>query len=221
MTNGNELTTINTAQQTILTQTTPPNVVKTRKGRGGKTLSYVSHDYVTRTLNEAFNFAWSFDILSERFIGGDNPSEVVVKGQLTVHGPNGDLTKTQFGGSDVKRLKNGNTISIADDLKSAASDALKKCASLLGVALDLYGNTPPAAADPQPAQAQPRQPTNGNRSPKAQLFNRLVSECNTTVQNIADILMDLQYEPGVNITTELAEEMYTEVRNYLSSEIPF
>lgn len=53
------------------------------------------------------------------------------------------------------------TVSIADDLKAAGSDALKKAASLLGVALHLYGGSeepaaPPRAAGPAPASPNDR-----------------------------------------------------------------
>jgi hypothetical protein len=149
----------------VLTQSTPPAAIKTRRGRGGKTLSYVSHDWVTRQLNEAFNWQWSFEILSERILPDEAaPREVVVKGRLTIHTTHGDLIKNQFGSSEVKRTKSGDLISLGDDLKAAASDALKKCASLLGLALDLYGDdspTPPPPTSSVPsANGQPRRRAN-------------------------------------------------------------
>ncbi len=166
---------LTTAQHAIFTSTTPKNVIKTRQGGGGKVLSYVSADYVIRTLNTAFGFNWDLVILDEKLLPNDQePREAIVKAQLVIHGPNGQLVKTQFGGQDCKKhncyaCKNdykrksackvcggtgkGDYISIADDLKGAASDALKKCASMVGIALDLYGNTP---------EAQPERPTNGN-----------------------------------------------------------
>ncbi len=152
----NQLTTITTAQMNILTQSTPREAIKQRKGRGNTMLSYVSHDWVTRQLNEAFGWSWSFTISDEMIIPSPaDPQEVIVKGCLTVHTPNGDLIKNQFGASDVKRNRNGNLISLGDDLKAAGSDALKKCASLLGVALDLYGDQSPnggvvVSSPPQP-----------------------------------------------------------------------
>lgn len=38
----------------------------------------------------------------------------------------------------LNQKNTGDTISVADDLKAAASDCLKKCASMLGVAGDVY-----------------------------------------------------------------------------------
>ena len=129
------------AQVNVLTQTTPKEVIKTRKGKGGKIFKYVEHAWVTRQLNEAFNWAWSWEILQWQIITPEDPQEVFVLGKLTVHGPDGKaLVKTQFGTSVVKRDRDGTILSIGDDLKAASSDALKKCASLLGLALDLYSD---------------------------------------------------------------------------------
>ncbi len=86
---------------------------------------------------EAFGWNWDFEVLDTRIIPDDNPQEVVIRGRLTVHTKHGTIVKEQFGSSAVKR-SNGSITSLGDDLKAATSDALKKCASLLGLALDLY-----------------------------------------------------------------------------------
>ncbi len=44
----------------------------------------------------------------------------------------------QNGSSEVKKMKDGTIMDLANDYKSAASDCLKKCASLLGIAFDVY-----------------------------------------------------------------------------------
>lgn len=123
----------------LLGEKTPKKYIKQRVGRGGKMLDYVETGYVVKKLNEVFNGMWDYDVLSEEI--GKN--HIWVKGRLTIkfmdgHGNIQSITKTQFGGSDIKRTKDGEVIDIADDLKAAASDALKKCASLLGVAGDVY-----------------------------------------------------------------------------------
>jgi hypothetical protein len=107
-----------------------PHQIKQRKGPGGTTLDYIDTPSVINRLNEAFDGDWSYEI--ESFEQKDG--QVVVLGKLTASG----ITKMQFGSKAVMVGKNGNTISIGDDLKAAASDALKKCATLLGVALHLY-----------------------------------------------------------------------------------
>ncbi|MDQ4075235.1 MAG: RAD52 family DNA repair protein [Chloroflexota bacterium] len=131
---------LNEGQIAILTQRTPTYAIKQRQGRGGMTFSYVEHAWVTEKLNEAFGFNWQWEVVEYRLFPDDQDAqEVTVLGKLTVKTAGGDtVTKMQFGSSDVKRTKQGNIISIGDDLKGASSDALKKCASLLGLALDLY-----------------------------------------------------------------------------------
>lgn len=151
---------LNDAQRMILEQRTPTDAIRYRQGRGGgKDLAYVSHAWVTRVLNEAFGFRWSWDV-TDTMIMPDllDPHEVIVRGRLTVTTPDGGtVVKEQFGSTDVKRYKNGGVISLGDDLKAASSDALKKAASLLGVALDLYG----ASDDPLPGEKPATRPAGG------------------------------------------------------------
>jgi len=119
----------------ILTRPFDPAQIKQREGRGGKMLDYLETHAVITRLNEAFAGAWSFEVLDFKTMEG----EIVVHGKLTAVG----ITKTQFGSSDVHRTRGENgekgaPLSIGDDLKAAASDALKKCATLFGVGLHLY-----------------------------------------------------------------------------------
>lgn len=115
----------------ILTRPFPPELVKQRQGQGGKLLSYIETHAVIARLNEGCD-AWDFHV--ERYEILDE--EVFVLGKLTIEGT---LTKYAFGGSSITRDRDRRPVSIADDLKSAASDALKKAASLVGVGLELYG----------------------------------------------------------------------------------
>ncbi len=105
--------------------------IKQRKGHHGQTLSYVDVAAVIERLNEAFDHQWSFEIVSHEIQQG----EVIVLGKLTA----GGITKCAFGGSNITVDKVGDVLSLADDLKAAGSDALKKAASMFGIALDLYG----------------------------------------------------------------------------------
>ncbi len=128
------------AQVDFLLQRTPRSEIKVRPGRGGMQFSYVEHGYVTERLNLVFGFNWDFEVVDKQIL----EDEVIVEARLTVRTPGGQtIVKTQFGGAEIKRhnsgSKNGKPLSIADDYKAAASDALKKCASLLGIGLDLYG----------------------------------------------------------------------------------
>jgi hypothetical protein len=122
-------------QWNLIGATTPKDKIKQRPGRGGKTFDYVETGYIVNLLNTTFNGLWDFEI-DEQEVG---QTQVWVKGKLTVWiNPELKITKTQFGGSDIKKTQEGKPVDVADDLKSASSDCLKKCASLLGFASDIY-----------------------------------------------------------------------------------
>ena len=76
-------------------------------------------------LNEAFDGQWSFKVL-DRII---EEGEIAVLGELSAEGE----TKQQWGSKERNRGS-----SLGDDLKAAASDAVKKCSTLFGVGLHLY-----------------------------------------------------------------------------------
>lgn len=127
-----------------LRKPTPKKFIKKRQGAGGRSFDYVEAGYIKDLLNKTFN-SWSFTIVDKQ-IGQE---QIWVQGRLTVQvpvqQPDGkvefvSIVKEQFGGAMVKRSKyDGNkVIDIGNDLKAAASDALKKCASEWGVASDIY-----------------------------------------------------------------------------------
>lgn len=129
----------------VLTRPFPPELIRQRPGQNGSQLLYIPTFAVIARLNEGCD-AWDFEITEHLLF--DN--EVVVIGKLTADG----ITKMAFGGSGITKDNAGRIVSLADDLKSAGSDALKKAASLLGVGLELYGagrtSAPSAAASPRP-----------------------------------------------------------------------
>lgn len=158
--------TLSEAQVDFLMQRTPKKEIKTRQGRGGLTFAYVEHGYVTERLNLVFGFNWDFEIVDKQILD----DEVIVEARLTVRTPGGQtIVKTQFGGAEIKRhasgARSGRPLSIADDYKAAASDALKKCASLLGIGLDLYGRDRPAELE----EAAPSTPEVGR--PQAEVID--------------------------------------------------
>lgn len=110
-----------------------PEQIKQRDGNFGKTLDYVEGHAIIQRLNDAFDAKWSFEILKHEVL--IDKDEVIVQGKLTAE----NVVKTQFGSSQITRAKEtGEIISIADDLKAAATDSLKKCSTMLGVGLHLY-----------------------------------------------------------------------------------
>lgn len=119
----------------LILEKTPKEYIKTRPGRGGRQLSYVTTGYIIKRLNEVFNYLWSFEVVEDK-IGAD---QVYVKGKLTAHlSPDLTITKTQYGGKDIAKNQSGKAIDIGDDMKAAASDSLKKCASLFGISSDVF-----------------------------------------------------------------------------------
>ena len=146
-----------------------PAQIRQRKGRNG-VLDYVEGWSVIQRLNEAFEGAWSFEVTHHEI----REDEVIVLGKLTAE----SIAKMAFGASEVTRKgESGQLVSLGDDLKAAATDALKKCATFLGVGLHLYadkpigGRTPAARAvvappppAPAPAPTPPGHgPVNGTR----------------------------------------------------------
>lgn len=126
---------LNFSQLQFLLHKTPRKYVRERPAKGGGKWQYVTGGYVKKALNLMFGWDWDFEIVDEKIY--DN--EVVVKGRLTCRTNGRVIVKMQFGNKDIIFKKDSKIpLSIGNDLKSAATDALKKCASEIGVAADIY-----------------------------------------------------------------------------------
>jgi hypothetical protein len=157
------------AQFAILSGRTPRNVIKKRPGKGGKTFSYIPHGYVTSALNKAFGFHWSFETLPNgkgdrfQFIEGQEvtsngkivrtPSSMLVTGRLTVyvHDPanmSNVIAVIAKDSTGEKEFVPGMTWGAM--VKSAESDAFKRCAARLGIGSDLYWEEPDVLEDVPP-----------------------------------------------------------------------
>lgn len=141
----------------VLAEKTPDDKIKTRPGPGGMQLSYVEVGYVVSQLDKAFNHLWEFEILDQQI----GKQQVWVRGRLTAHlAPGFAIKKDAYGSAIIKMFKGGGIVNIGHDLKAAASDALKKAASLLGVASDVYyhddnmGDDNPEVAEPLASEPQ-------------------------------------------------------------------
>ena len=135
-----------------------PSQIKQREGNFGKMLDYVEGHSIIKRLNDAFEANWSFAIIKHDIL--QETDEVIVLGELSA----GGIVKTQFGSSKITRAReSGEMISLSDDLKAAATDALKKAATLLGVGLHLY------SSDGRPSK---RQPTSDGKNSAGSNANR-------------------------------------------------
>src|SRR5688572_24216922 len=135
-----------------------PEQIKRRQGTNGDVLDYIEGCAVIQRLNECFEAEWIFEIQEHRVYD----DEVVVLGKLTAQG----VAKSQFGKSRITRSKKDNsTISLGDDLKAAATDCLKKCATLFGVGLHLYFDVPSARNGNGNGDSHSVAPGNGQHHP--------------------------------------------------------
>ena len=124
-------------QVNLLAEKTPQKYIKKRVGRGNRVFDYVEINYVIAKLNAIFGFDWNFEIFTETVDRIEK--QVVAKVRLTVRFADGRVViKDAFGSSDLKVTKTGEFVDLGDDQKASASDGLKKAASLLGVAWDVY-----------------------------------------------------------------------------------
>lgn len=99
---------------------------------------------VIARLNEAFEGQWSFEIVRHDIL--EERDEILVLGKLSAEG----VVKMQFGVSQITRDRETREIvSLGDDVKAAGTDALKKCATFLGVGLHLYGERSRSRPAPQ------------------------------------------------------------------------
>lgn len=128
-----------TGQQLLtIVQRTPKQHIYTRPAKGGGNWEYVTGVYIQKILNYTFGFLWDFRIIDK----GREGDQIWVQGQLTIKDKEGRaiIIKEQFGRADIKFKRNTKeALDYGNDLKSASTDALKKCASELGIASDIYG----------------------------------------------------------------------------------
>ena len=125
----------------------PPNLVFTDPG-GNK---YVNHNVITEILNKVFNYAWKWEIIDKgiettqsftnkkgELLPEQHYAWVLGRLSYPVKDPvTGSVIwcyKEQFGGKTI--VGNGKVQSQV--FKSASSDALKKAASLIGLAPNVY-----------------------------------------------------------------------------------
>lgn len=124
----------------LLSAPFPANAIEQREGARGRTFDYIATETVIRRLNRVCP-AWDFRITEIR----EKDNLLVIWGELSIPGLGSRA------GTGVQLLQGGE-----DMWKGAASDCLKKCATLFGVGIDLYG--PDLEAGELAATAKPNLP---------------------------------------------------------------
>lgn len=119
-----------------------------RDTRGGVELEYITGEQAISRLNEVLGVGgWSFRVLQHGLI--EEADEIWVLGELTATIDGRSVVRQQFGSQKIKRARtSGTPLDIGFDFKGATTDALKKCASLLGVGLYLSRKEAPPQTEP-------------------------------------------------------------------------
>jgi hypothetical protein len=148
-----------TNQVNLILKTTPKEHVYQRPAKGGGTWDYVTGVYVEKVLNLLFGWNWDFQVIHFQFM--PDAEQVIVQGRLTGRVADRTVVKEHFGRADEKYkhvqvvdengmivyneqgkpklVKSNVPLDLGNDYKAAATDALKKCASLFQIAGDIYG----------------------------------------------------------------------------------
>lgn len=190
---------INSKQLLHILQNTPKQYIYKRKGRGGKMFLYVKGKYIKKVLNYAFGWLWDFEVKAH----GKEKNQVWVLGRLTIKNKKlvPIVVKEQFGRADVKVLKSGaGDVDYGNDLKAAATDSLKKCASELGIASDVYGAEidEPNDEDDIIDEPSPKQPPKDSLTP----LQRTISDIRAT-KNIKTLM---------NWSVQIKKGLWTEIQ---------
>jgi hypothetical protein len=125
------------AQPTTYAQLSAPFDVTFTDVRGGIEVTFISGEQVVSRLNEVLGVGgWSFRVLRQEIHA--EADEVWALGEMVADIDGKCVTRQQFGSQKIKRSRStGAPLDLGFDLKGASTDAMKKCASWLGVGLYL------------------------------------------------------------------------------------
>lgn len=126
-------------QLQLLHQATPKEHIHQLPSNAGAkaNLPFVTGGYMKHMLDRLTGGLWSFEVKEK----GNTAGQIWVLGRLNLYKDDGTqlIFKEQFGRSQIKYKKGTqDAMDIGNDMKAAATDALKKCASELGIARDIY-----------------------------------------------------------------------------------
>ncbi|RLB75071.1 MAG: hypothetical protein DRH15_14665 [Deltaproteobacteria bacterium] len=103
----------------------PESLVKVNNYNG---LSYIQWTYIKKRLDEVLDGNWSFEVVRELFL----EDQVIVTVKLII----GDTYRMAHGHCSTERKDKGQAVQIA------TTEGFKKAASLFGVGMHLYENSP-------------------------------------------------------------------------------
>lgn len=185
---------LNAKQLQWIFKRTPQQYIKARPAKGGGSWNYVSGSYVRKVLNLMFGFDWSFEILEQHVMHG----EAIVKGKLTCTSNGRTIVKMQFGNKDIMCRKGTEIpLSIGNDLKAAATDALKKCAAELGIAADVY--------NPQEFR-EINVDTSLEDTQRTQEYDRIKHHIESS-KDIEELMMVKEFYEANNLSNEYAKKL--------------
>lgn len=189
----------------ILQSPTPDELIFQKKQGSGPTLDYVSVSTVTRTINKVFGLRWSFEICETKVIESQDHknnaqgSVVQTLGKLTVPGLGSRMqwgSQSIIGGQQVQESA----------FKSSASDALKKCATLFLVHLDLADKGPTESLMIGPADLYEEDlPEEFRQKMKEQASQQTPATENQPQQNTTSVQEEPQAVPNT-ISQPVAQE---------------
>lgn len=141
------------AQRRLILNETPRYVIKQRKGKGGIYFDYVDTGYIIEQLNLLTGFHWDSQILSdldskEYWDIAEKFKQVGIHLKLTAHAGKNVRCVEDVGRADLKeKTDKTGYLDVWNDVKSAVSDAIKRCARQMGIALDVYSGAVKRAQD--------------------------------------------------------------------------
>lgn len=149
-------------QMDFILKKTPIIHLYERPAKGGGVWTYITGAYCKKVLNFLFGWDWDFEVVN--FEMNLQAKQCIVHGRLKCRTKGKEIIKEQFGRNDIafkkvpaldkegtqiyipkkgggsypKMIPSNEPLDLGNDLKGASTDALKKCASELGLFSDIY-----------------------------------------------------------------------------------
>jgi hypothetical protein len=147
------------AIERLVSGKTPEDKVYEKPGRGKGKQRYVPGFWFVSEMNDIFGHLWSQEVREYKMDFDKGQIVALIRVSVKKPGmtvietfPDGRRVETrfdemvvikdQFGSSELKKFSEGKNagkyMDLGDDCKSAATDGMKKCCSLLGICRDVY-----------------------------------------------------------------------------------